>query len=504
MNQEIKQLLKDANLTEDDSLTMQFFVSAVEDGLTDFHEKTFLFKGDPGIGKTYFVEHLLKSLDMPIFFLGPFKFEHKNCTQFDNFKKLYEELLKTDRCIAFIDDLQNSFEFERDGMGEWLTDSERKTFLNMLEHIKRSKQKKFLFITLNDDASFEESWLDRLEMHVELEEPKEKSKKAFLLNKYKKYLSNSMINELAEKSMGYNFRNLDELIKIAFRKGSGRITKNSIKQALSSYVPTSMAHYDIVHKTGIRFEDIIGQENLKRDLNYLKTYIKNPRFFTKNGIERSNMLIFSGPPGAGKTFMAKAIAGELDIPLVNLSAIDLHRGGPIMGVRQIARTARRFRNCVVFIDEVDKLIGSQMMSEEDAVIGSLEAELDGIRDKTKAIIIMTMNNKSRFGSAFHDRIPSYDFNLPSKKERKDFLEKKINKSRLPVNENNISSIINETENKSFRQVDKIWNNILFKIMDNPDVKIKNNILLANEEQINNAINEIMGFVERANSSSMFG
>ena len=153
---------------------------------------------------------------MPILFLGPFKIEHKDSTQCKTLKELFDKLIKTPEAIVFIDDLQNSLKTEYDGLGEMkVTDSERKIFLSMLEHVKRSKNRKFLFITLNDEFILEESWIDRIETRIELDIPKEKSKKIFLTSKYSSILKKSLINDISEKSMGYNFRNLDELIKIA-------------------------------------------------------------------------------------------------------------------------------------------------------------------------------------------------------------------------------------------------------------------------------------------------
>ena len=306
--------------------------------------------------------------------------------------------------------------------------------------------------------------------------------------------------------MGYNFRNLYELIKIAYREGSGIISRGSIKKALSVYTPSGMERYEIMRSLGLNFKNVLGNEKIKKELSYLKQYLKHPKLFQKNGIERSNILVFSGPSGAGKTYMAKALAGELGVPMIYIDAVELFgRSGPIMGIKRIASLGRRFKNCIIFVDEFDKLIGQEMMSDDRELIGSFEAEIDGIREKTKAIIILTMNNKARFGTAFHDRIPCFDFSLPSETERKEFISNKIKKSDIPFSQEQIEFFAKTTENKSYRQIERIWNNILFRIMEKEGTVIKNNKIIASDRAIEESIKEIFGFVSEARHiPSMFG
>jgi len=507
MNKELQQFLRESNLPDNHQLTVKFLIEAIEkNDLNEFISKTFLFHGDPGIGKTYFVEHLIKQLNVPIIFIGPFKFEHQKSIQCKSLKDLYEKLIKNEEAVVFIDDLQNTLKMQYDGFGEMkVMDSERKLFLSMLEHVKRSKSRKLLFITLNDDSVLEESWLDRIETRIELDVPKEKSKKVFLLNKYSKFLKKSLANEISEKSIGYNFRNLDELIKVTYREGNGTISKNSLKKAFSVYSPTSLERYNVIHRTNLGFKDVVGNEKLKKELSFLKQYIKHPRLFHKNGIERSNVMVFAGPPGTGKTYMARALAGELDLPMINIDARDLYGRGPIVGVANVVNLARRFRNCIIFVDEFDKMVGQEILSEDREVIGSFEAELDGIREKTKAIIILTMNNKARFGSAFHDRIPCFSFGYPSEAERRAFIINKVERSEISFSKEQIDSLVNDTDKKSYRQIERIWNNILFRLMEDQNTQIRNSKIIADNSTLEESIKEVLGFVSNTRPvPTMFG
>lgn len=499
MKTEIQQLLGESGLSDSDKLTIKFLAESIErKEINEFNDKTFLFEGAPGIGKTYFVEHLVKLLDLPVLFAGPFRFDGKNVKYFKNLQELKDALSENEECIVFIDDIQNAIEVERDGMGDpHLSDSEGKNFINILEHIKRSKGRKYLFMTLNDDSILEESWADRIETRINLEEPKEKSKTNYLAKKYSKYLGIKLTRDVAIRTMGYNFRDLDELIRLAYREGTGKITRNGIFEAISQYTPTSLEDYDIIHRTKIKFKDIVGNEKLKNELSYLKYYINNPRFFSKRGIERSNVIMFAGPPGTGKTFMASALAGELDIPLVNIDAriITGGRAGPHLGVSRLVNLSRKFRNCILFVDEIDKFIGNQMLSDDNDVIGHLESEIDGVKKKLQAIVIFAINNKVRFGSAFHDRIPCFNFEYPEENERKMFIAKKAEMAKIPLSDEQINKLVSETKNRSYRQIEKIWNNIVFKVLERSEYNIKRDKIQFEESYIEDSISEILGFVQ---------
>ena len=116
-----------------------------------------------------------------------------------------------------------------------------------------------------------------------------------------------------------------------------------------------------------------------------------------------------------------------------------------------------------------------------------------------------MNNKARFGNAFHDRIPCFNFNYPSEEERKAFLLQKIEKSKISFTKEQIESLVRETENKSYRQIERLWNNILFKVMEDPNTQIKNNKIVSSNEILENSIRGVLNFVSNSRvAHSMFG
>lgn len=508
MDKEFRQFLEESSISEDDYPVFEFLAESLKkEELNEFATKSFLIQGDPGVGKTYFVENLIKKLNLPIIFLGPFSLEHSEVTSCKNLKEVYTQLKKVKEAAVFLDDLQNTLQTEY-SMGECMVqDSERKIFLNLLEHLKRSKEKKVLFMTLNDDEFLESSWIDRIESRIFMDEPKEAAKEKFLAKKYSKLISKPLIKEISERTMGYSFRNLEDVLKIAYCEGNGTITKDSVKKAISNYSLPALSRYEVIQDTETSFKDVVGNEKLKNDLAFLKQYLKHPKFFKKNQIESSNVLMFSGPPGVGKTHMVKALAGELDIPLVNVRAVDLiNPAGPLIALFRISKLARRLRNCIIFVDEFDKVIGQPTFSEDTATLAGFEEEIDGIKERTKCIVILALNQKSRFGAAFHDRIPCFSFSYPSEAERREFLKIKMQASEIDFSESQLNAIVRQTENTSYRQIKKIWNDILFNLMEKQGAEIQEDKLIANPDSIEKSVKEVLRIASEPNRNnlSMFG
>ena len=487
MNSEIKQFIKESSLSEESKLSIKFLVQSIEGEVNQFTDKSYLLEGDPGIGKTYFVENLLKMLDFPILYLGPFKLENKNVRRFNNLKQVMEELPSIEKGIIYIDDLQNSLEFERDGMGDvHLTDSESKRFLNLLEIIKRTNKKIFLIMTVNDPSFMEDPWRDRIETSISLVEPSENNKKEFLKKKYSSLIGKRIISEIAKKTIGYNFRNLDEVIRIAYRIGAGTFNINSINKAIGSFTPSGLAHFKVDFKTKLNFNDVIGHDKIKRELKKIDLYVKNRKKMEKLQIKRSNLLIFSGTYGVGKTHLARALAGELSLPIIMIRAEDLHhRPTPFFGIRMIMDAAKRYKNCIVFIDEADKLLGMNACSleEEGAILSEFNKQVDDALRNPESIIILSVNNLLRLGKAMKDRFNVIEFSKPTFEDRREFITRMIEKSELKLDISAID-LAEKTEDRNYRDLQKIWNDIVFYYLENNkmDKDILDNLLAPYQQQ----------------------
>ena len=112
-------------------------------------------------------------------------------------------------------------------------------------------------------------------------------------------------------------------------------------------------NFQISNDTKIRFTDVVGLKNVKKDLLQYVNYIKNRDEYVKAGFKVPSGLIFSGPPGTGKTMLSKAIAGETSSTFIYACGsdfIEVYVGVGAQRIRNLFKNARRHKPCIIFID----------------------------------------------------------------------------------------------------------------------------------------------------------
>ena len=125
---------------------------------------------------------------------------------------------------------------------------------------------------------------------------------------------------------------------------------------------------DTERKTKITFDDIAGLDEEKEELKEIVEFLKKPKKFTEMGAKIPKGVLLYGKPGTGKTLIAKAIAGEADVPFISMSGsefIEMFAGLGASRVRKLFDKARKLAPCIVFIDEIDA-IGSRRTSNSGA------------------------------------------------------------------------------------------------------------------------------------------
>ncbi len=164
---------------------------------------------------------------------------------------------------------------------------------------------------------------------------------------------------------------------------------------------------DTERKTKIRFKDVAGLDEEKEELIEIVDFLKRPEKFTKMGAKIPKGVLLYGKPGTGKTLIAKAIAGEADVPFISMSGsefIEMFAGLGASRVRKLFDKARKLSPCIVFIDEIDA-IGARRTSnsgaetENNQTLNQLLVEMDGFSSEETIIVLAATNRPEMLDKA---------------------------------------------------------------------------------------------------------
>lgn len=155
---------------------------------------------------------------------------------------------------------------------------------------------------------------------------------------------------------------------------------------------------DLLQTSNVKFDNVIGQEEILEDVQFITKLLKNPDIGKEVGTQLPKGILLAGEPGTGKTLIAKAIAGEAGVPFIYVnssSLIEMFVGMGAKRVRDIFKVARQNAPCVVFFDEIDAIGCSRNhargTSENDQTINALLQEMDGFTGREGIFIIAATN-----------------------------------------------------------------------------------------------------------------
>ena len=196
----------------------------------------------------------------------------------------------------------------------------------------------------------------------------------------------------------------------------------------------SKAKLFLENKPQITFKDVAGADEVKEEVKEIIEFLKNPRKFTKYGAKIPKGVLLVGPPGCGKTLIAKAIAGEAGVPFFSVSGsefVEMFVGVGASRVRDLFDQARKYAPCIVFIDEIDAVgryrgagIGGGH-DEREQTLNQLLVEMDGFDPHTGIIVVAATNRPDILDPAllrpgrFDRRIV---VGLPDTQEREEILK----------------------------------------------------------------------------------
>ena len=164
---------------------------------------------------------------------------------------------------------------------------------------------------------------------------------------------------------------------------------------------------DTERKTKVTFDDVAGLDEEKAELVEIVDFLKRPEKFVKMGAKIPKGVLLYGKPGTGKTLIAKAIAGEADVPFISMSGsefIEMFAGLGASRVRKLFEKARKLAPCIVFIDEIDA-IGSRRTSnsgaetENNQTLNQLLVEMDGFSSEETIIVLAATNRPEMLDKA---------------------------------------------------------------------------------------------------------
>lgn len=166
--------------------------------------------------------------------------------------------------------------------------------------------------------------------------------------------------------------------------------------------------FKTVHKTGVKFSDIVGMENLKKDMMQIADIMKNPAAYRAKGIRMPKGILLEGAPGNGKTLFARALAGEAKVNFIPAKATDFESMFMAIGpakVKLLFAKARKRTPCIVFIDEFDGIgtkrnySGSAIETENTRIVTALLNELDGFTPHDGILVLAATNSRDALDEA---------------------------------------------------------------------------------------------------------
>ena len=215
--------------------------------------------------------------------------------------------------------------------------------------------------------------------------------------------------------------------------GSGAMSFNMGKSNAKVYVKSS---------DGIKFSDVAGEDEAKENLTEIVNYLHNPDKYKEIGASMPKGILLVGPPGTGKTMLAKAVAGEANVPFFSMSGsefVEMFVGMGASKVRDLFKQAKEKAPCIVFIDEIDA-IGQKRNTggmggndEREQTLNQLLTEMDGFEGNGGVIILAATNRPESLDPAltrpgrFDRRVP---VELPDLKGREEILKVHAKKIRV--------------------------------------------------------------------------
>jgi len=456
---EIVQFIKDANKVKAMGGTMI---------------KGVLMVGPPGCGKTYLAKAMANECKLPFLsavgsefvgmFMGLGAARMKSL-----FKKARQSAAVEGGCIIFIDEIDSFAGPRAQETGGGATTSSNATinqFLTELDGLRKRENNIVVIAATNvppeklDNAVMRSGRFDR---KIAVEKPTAKEREALISYYLKKVVSDSSINIslIAEKAQWFSPADIQNMVReasvLVMRDKRSSITQEDMLKALNDVmvnIEKTGEDKILSNKVNVKWAEVIGMTSAKEEAWELVELLRDRNLVKSVGGKIVKGILLLGPPGCGKTYLAKAIATESGFPLISATSTDLvgiYVGDGAKKIKSIFKEARELAKaeggCILFFDEIDAFATPRWVAEDlgasfshNATINQFLMEIDGLRQQDNNIVIIAATNvpESKLDQAIlrAGRIERKIYvNLPNLQERIDLFKYYLTKVTTDVSVN---------------------------------------------------------------------